>query len=275
MTTTESTTIAMVAPEAYNYKPKYYTSTPTFQEAMTSICKTILNPFKPSNRLLLLPTARANKKHSDDLKWQQEAFHKILHLIALHSEGLVPITQVNAYRSQLLQSLISSSDSGDDPPDVLRGKLLFLQELLSAKCVSTEEYETAKRALVEGERWSVVDLGDKDDVFAPSKKVAAAEETGRSWGFIGLGKTKKKEFNESNSTPEKRKRLRGLFRKTASEAAGEGEAVKLNRCGSKRQQWGFNRLKKWKSSGEGDCLLTPHSVFDDRQISQGLLPSLI
>ena len=106
----------------YTYTPAYYSS---FQDTLTSLCKSILLPFSLKNRRLPADQKLA-KKQSDNLKWQQDSFHKILNLIGLHKEGIVPEAEVSAFRSHLLDTLIASP-SEQEPVGLIRDKLLFLQ----------------------------------------------------------------------------------------------------------------------------------------------------
>ncbi|XP_010913368.1 uncharacterized protein [Elaeis guineensis] len=170
----------------YTYTPTYYSS---FQDTITSLCKSIL-PFSLQNRRLPRDQKLA-KHHSDNLKWQQDSFHRILNLIGLHKEGIVPESDVTAFRSHLLDTLIASP-AHPEPVSVIRDKLLFLQELFYAKCITAEEYHSSKRPLlqrlaVQGaeidcrdviistpatsseEEWTVIDLRDKEPAMTTEK----------------------------------------------------------------------------------------------------------
>ncbi|WOL19069.1 hypothetical protein Cni_G27866 [Canna indica] len=164
----------------YTYTPTYYSS---LQDTITSLCKSIL-PFNLKGRRPPLPDQKLAKRHADSLKWQQNSFHRILHLMALHNEGIVPETDVIAFRTHMLDTLISAPKD-QEPAGVVRDKLLFMQELFYAKCISADEYHSSKRPLlqrlaVQGveldcrdvivrcptmsseEEWSVIDLRDKE-----------------------------------------------------------------------------------------------------------------
>ncbi|KAG1327088.1 hypothetical protein COCNU_01G010220 [Cocos nucifera] len=170
----------------YTYTPTYYSS---FQDTITSLCKSIL-PFSLQNRRLP-PEQKLAKQHSDNLKWQQESFHRILKLIGLHKEGIVPESDVTAFRSHLLDTLIASP-AHPEPVSVIRDKLLFLQELFYAKCITAEEYHSSKRPLLQRlaaqgaeidcrdvimstpaaiseEEWTVIDLRDKEPTVTAEK----------------------------------------------------------------------------------------------------------
>lgn len=93
------------------------------------------------------PEQRRARKQSENLKWQQEMFHKILNMMGLHKEGIVSEEQLNDTRSELLGTLIASPAEGEWPA-IIRDKLLFLQELLYANCISEEDYHMSKRPLL-------------------------------------------------------------------------------------------------------------------------------
>ncbi|KAL8502617.1 hypothetical protein ACS0TY_021668 [Phlomoides rotata] len=175
----------------YTYKPTYYTS---LHDSISSICKTVL-PFSfKKRRIPAIETAEQcqSRRQSDNLKWQQESFHKILNLVGLCKEGIVSENEVSAFRTNLLDALIASPID-HEPAVILRDKLIFLQELLYGKCISEEEYHASKRPLLQrlavqgaeidardvivgahkepsNEEWSVIDL--KDDKCLPNHNVS-------------------------------------------------------------------------------------------------------
>lgn len=103
---------------ANSYRPAYYSS---IQHSLTSICKSL---FKSNHRRLLTD----EQKHSEALKWQQDQFHKILHLTALHREGIVDESEVSAFRATLLESIAATPNpANQESPRLTRDKLLFLQ----------------------------------------------------------------------------------------------------------------------------------------------------
>ncbi|KAG1363993.1 hypothetical protein COCNU_11G008200 [Cocos nucifera] len=158
---------------AYAYTPTYYSS---IQDTITTLCKSLL-PFSLKNRRLP-PDQKLAKQHSDNLKWQQDSFHRILNLIGLHEEGIVPESDVTTFRSHLLDTLIASP-AHPEP------------ELFYAKCISAEEYHSSKRPLlqrlaVQGaeincrdvivgapgmstEEWSVIELRDEEPTMTTEK----------------------------------------------------------------------------------------------------------
>ncbi|KAL1822209.1 hypothetical protein ACET3Z_008987 [Daucus carota] len=131
----------------HSYTPAYYSS---LHDSITSICKNIL-PF--SFRKKRLPAIAAaeqklSEHQSENLKWQQNSFHQILKLIGLCKEGIVPDEEVSAFRTHLLDTLISSPLDHEHEL-ILKDKLIFLQELLYAQCISEEEYHSSKRPLLQ------------------------------------------------------------------------------------------------------------------------------
>ncbi|KAL1553741.1 hypothetical protein AAHA92_14374 [Salvia divinorum] len=131
----------------YTHTPTHYTS---LQDSITSICKTIL-PFSLKKRrhpAIAAAEQRLSKQQSDNLKWQQDSFHQILNLMGLSKEGIVPANEVSAFRTHLLDTLVASP-ADHEPALILRDKLIFLQELLYAKCISEEEYHASKRPLLQ------------------------------------------------------------------------------------------------------------------------------
>ncbi|KAB8111675.1 hypothetical protein EE612_049427 [Oryza sativa] len=89
----------------YTYTPTYYSG---LHDTIASLCKSIL-PFGGfrSGRRLTADQAAA-RRHADALKWQQESFHRILHLSALHREGIVPPSDVDAFRADMLATLAAA-----------------------------------------------------------------------------------------------------------------------------------------------------------------------
>ncbi|KAI4344229.1 hypothetical protein L6164_011479 [Bauhinia variegata] len=162
----------------YSYTPTYYS---TLHDSITSLCKTIL-PFGFKKRL---PAAehKLAKLQSDNLKWQQDSFHQMLNLMGLHKEGILEENEVSAFRTHLLDTLIAS------PPEqehqvILRDKLLFLQELLYAKCISEEEYHSSKRPLLQRLAVQGAEIEARDVIVAGSKD--PKENSDEEWSVIDL-----------------------------------------------------------------------------------------
>ncbi|XP_020573773.1 uncharacterized protein LOC110020125 [Phalaenopsis equestris] len=268
---------------AYIYKPVYYSS---FQDTLTSLCKSIL-PFSFKSRLLQADQKQA-KRHAENLKWQQDSFHRILHLIGLHNEGIVPEAEVSAFRSHLLETLIASPTELE-LPTIIRDKLLFLRELLLANCISSDEYHFSKRPLLQRlaaqgteidsrdvvvgsppllknseEEWSDIDLNDQE----PPKTIEKAKEK-THLKLPWRAKVKKDETNTKKTVgivmqqslpliattkyeTNKRKPFHALFQKEKQDDDSESKnlARDCEERGAKysKKQWGFEGLKKWKRS---------------------------
>ncbi|XP_043698892.1 uncharacterized protein LOC122649714 [Telopea speciosissima] len=160
----------------YTYTPAYYSS---LHDTITSLCKNIL-PFSFKKRRLLASEQKLSKQQSENLKWQQESFHRILNLIGLQKEGIVPESEVSGFRSHLLDTLIASPANQEQPP-ILRDKLLFLQELFYAKCISEEEYHSSKRPLLQRLAVQGAEIEARDVIVAG--QISNSEE---EWSVIDL-----------------------------------------------------------------------------------------
>ncbi|KAK8965224.1 hypothetical protein KSP40_PGU022199 [Platanthera guangdongensis] len=162
---------------AYTYTPMYYSS---FQDTITSLCMSIL-PFSSKNRRLKADQ-KLSKRHTNNLKWQQNSFHRILNLIGLHREGIVSEAEVSAFRTQLLEALIASP-ADQELPNVIRDKLLFLQDLLCAKCISEEEYHISKIPLLERLAAQGVEIDSRDVIIGAPPLLKNSQE---EWSDIDL-----------------------------------------------------------------------------------------
>ncbi|KAI4376711.1 hypothetical protein MLD38_014442 [Melastoma candidum] len=163
----------------HNYAPAYYS---TLQDSIASLCKTIL-PFSFKKRRLPAAEHRLAQLQSDNLKWQQDSFHRMLHLMGLQKEGISSEGEVSAFRTHLLDTLIAAP-AYLEPPIVLRDKLLFLQELFYAKCISVEEYHSSKRPLLHRLAAQGVEIDVKDVIVAGPKETE--ESSGEEWCDINL-----------------------------------------------------------------------------------------
>ncbi|KAF8364780.1 hypothetical protein HHK36_033246 [Tetracentron sinense] len=160
----------------YTYTPTYYSS---LHDTITTLCKTIL-PFSFKKRQLpgLAADQKLSKQQSENLKWQQESFHRILNLIGLHKEGILSESEVSAFRSQLLDTLIASPPS-QEQPTVIRDKLLFLQELFYTKCISVDDYHSSKRPLLQRLAVQGAEIEVRDVIVAGPK-----ENSEEEWSVI-------------------------------------------------------------------------------------------
>ncbi|PON35939.1 hypothetical protein PanWU01x14_332250 [Parasponia andersonii] len=164
----------------YSYTPTYYSS---LHDSITSLCKNIL-PFNFKKRRLPPAEQKLSKLQSDNLKWQQDSFHHMLNLMGLHKEGILAETEVSAFRSHLLETLIASP-ADQEQPVILRDKLLFLQELLYAKCISSEEYHSSKRPLLQRLAVQGAEI-EARDVIVGATQGDSRENTGEEWSVIDL-----------------------------------------------------------------------------------------
>nr|GMC61232.1 Uveal autoantigen with coiled-coil domains and ankyrin repeats isoform 1 [Ipomoea batatas] len=215
----------------YSYTPTYYS---TLHDSITSLCKNML-PFSFKKRRVPAIAAaeqRLSKQQTDNLKWQQDSFHQILNLMGLCKEGILGESEVSAFRSHLLETLIAAPVDHEHP-SILRDKLIFLQDLLYAKCISEEEYHSSKRPLLQrlavqggeiearnvivgskkeisDEEWSVIDLKDDKEESTnskpKSKQNAAMKQIKGAASALGFARSEKmkeenqKPFNPSQST---------------------------------------------------------------------------
>ncbi|XP_073275346.1 uncharacterized protein [Primulina huaijiensis] len=164
----------------HTYTPTYYRS---LQDSISSICNTIL-PFSFKKRRLpaiLAAEQQLSKQQSDNLKWQQDSFHQILKLMGLCKEGIIAETEVSAFRTHLLENLMASPIDYE-PSIILKDKLIFLQELLYAKCISEEEYHASKRPLLQRLAIQGAEIEAKDVIVGGAQKEASNDE----WSVIDL-----------------------------------------------------------------------------------------
>ncbi|KAL9326133.1 hypothetical protein ACSQ67_006778 [Phaseolus vulgaris] len=173
------------------YTPTYYS---TLHDSITSLCKTIL-PFSFKKRPLPAAEHKLSKLQSDNLKWQQDSFHQVLNLMGLHKEGIVAESEVSAFRTHLLDTLIASPPEQEHPV-ILRDKLLFLQELLYGKCISEEEYHSSKRPLLQRLAAQGAQIEARDVIVAKTKE--SKEKSEEEWSVIDL-KDEKGSVNKENS----------------------------------------------------------------------------
>ncbi|CAI9760609.1 unnamed protein product [Fraxinus pennsylvanica] len=163
----------------YTYTPTYYTS---LQDSITSLCKSII-PFSFKKRRLPAIAAaeqQLSKQQSDNLKWQQDSFHQILNLMGLSKEGILAETEVSAFRTHLLETLIASPID-HEPTVILRDKLIFLQELFYAKCISEDEYHASKRPLLQRLAVQGAEIKAQDVIVGAQK-----ETSNEDWSVIDL-----------------------------------------------------------------------------------------
>ncbi|KAL8128802.1 hypothetical protein V2J09_017957 [Rumex salicifolius] len=267
------------------YTPAYYSS---FQDSIASLCKSIL-PFSLKKRGLPATASEAeaklSKQHSDYLKWQQDSFHRILNLMGLHKEGILPESEVSLFKSELLLRLTASPQPQHEHPPILRDKLLFLQELLYAKCISDEEYQASKRTLLQmqardkensDEEWSVIDLrddgqslinkdGDKDgwkNKPASSSSTAIKQHFKGAATVLGFGSSIQKQGRTRNRAE------KSIFDEPENSALESDRAKKRGLLGFIGKGGGFDGLKK-KKWGNSETLNNNNNEGSNYQYHHG------
>ncbi|CAN4113126.1 unnamed protein product [Withania somnifera] len=190
----------------YSYTPTYYS---LLHDSITSLGKTIL-PFSFKKRRIPAIAAaeqRLSKQQSDNLKWQQASFHQILNLMELCKEGILAESEVSAFRSHLLDTLIASP-ADHEHSSILRNKLIFLQELLYAKCISEEEYHSSKRPLLQRLAVQGAEVEAKHVIVGSKKE----ESTDDEWSVIDLKDDKSNlgKENTISSSKDNQKRTSAL-----------------------------------------------------------------
>ncbi|KAH7315413.1 hypothetical protein KP509_21G048200 [Ceratopteris richardii] len=93
------------------------------------------------------PEMKRAIQHSENIKWQQDSFHRILYILCLSKEGLASQQQLESCKRQVLAFLESMHPEGEWP-EFTRDKLLFLQDLLYSSCISEAEYHASKKPLI-------------------------------------------------------------------------------------------------------------------------------
>ncbi|KAK7304748.1 hypothetical protein VNO77_42635 [Canavalia gladiata] len=190
----------------------YYYS--TLHDSITSLCKTIL-PSALKKRCLVSAEHRLWKLQSHNLKWQQDSLHQMLNLMSLHKDDILSETEVSAFKTHLLDTLLASPPPQQDHPLIIKHKLMFLQELLHAKCISEGEYHSSRTPLLQ--RLAAQGGGEIEVVIAGSKDTQQNSE--EEWSVIDL-KDEQCLKNKENSNS-KKKVTKGLFSFGSSHKPGK------------------------------------------------------
>ncbi|KAI5084476.1 hypothetical protein GOP47_0000645 [Adiantum capillus-veneris] len=180
-------------------------------------------------------------QHSDNLKWQQDMFHRLLHLLYLSKEGLASEQQLASSKSQVLTFLESMHPDGEWP-EFTRDKLLFLQDLLFASCISENEYHASKKPLILrlADQGAILDAEDfifdsstaNDAKMVKSKGIVRTSSTrrakARSVADLDISRTPTGK-TESDATikpasPSPLKQVMGAVRRFNRTASGSGKA---------------------------------------------------
>ncbi|XP_044463468.1 uncharacterized protein LOC123194352 isoform X2 [Mangifera indica] len=176
----------------YTYTPTYYSS---LHDSIASLCKTILPLSFKKRRWLPAVDHKLAKQQSDNLKWQQDSFHQILNLMGLHKEGILGESEVAAFRASLLETLIASP-AEQEQAVILRDKLVFLQELLYAKCISVDEYHSSKRPLLQRLAVQGAEIEARDVIVANPKD--GKDNSEEEWSVIDLKDDEKGQMSKEN-----------------------------------------------------------------------------
>lgn len=250
----------------------YYGS--TIQESISSLCKNILQPFSSFKKRRRLPAIaaaeqRLSKQQSDNLKWQQDSFHQILNLMGLSREGILAESEVSAFRSHLLDTLIASPPPDLEHSSILRDKLIFLQELLYAKCISEEEYHSSKRPLLQ--RLAV----QGGEIEARNVIVGSRKDDDEEWSVIDLKTPNKKQVRgekmmkeeTSDPRPPSHSMENPFWSPVLMEHSSPAPVPcvkKKAESAAKKKQWvvGFDGFKKWKKTDSSEDETLPLSVAE-------------
>ncbi|XP_020205263.1 uncharacterized protein LOC109790510 [Cajanus cajan] len=181
----------------YSKAPTAYYS--TLHDSITSLCKTIL-PLGLKKRGLVSADHRLWQLHSDNLKWQQDSLRQMLNLVALHNDDILSEADLSAFRTHLLHTLLASPPPQLHHPLLIKDKLIFLQELLHAKCISEGEYHSSRRPLLVRMTLEGGEIEGRDVMIAGSKGTKQTSE--EEWSEIDL-KDEQCLMNKENSNSKK------------------------------------------------------------------------
>ncbi|KAL0451773.1 UNVERIFIED_CONTAM: hypothetical protein Slati_1155400 [Sesamum latifolium] len=93
--------------------------------------------------------------------------------MGLCKEGILHENEVSAFRTHLLETLTASPFDHDyEPSVIIRDKLIFLQELLYAKCISEDEYHASKRPLLQRLALQGAEIGARDVIVGAQKEIS-------------------------------------------------------------------------------------------------------
>lgn len=186
--------------------------------------------------------------------------------MGLHKEGIVAESEVLAFRTHLLDTLIASPPEQEHPV-ILRDKLLFLQELLYAKCISEEEYHSSKRPLLQRLAAQGAKIEARDVIVARPKD--SKETSEEEWSVIDL-KDEKGSVNKENLSSTKSRSNHGSAMKQIKGAASAFGFVKAGKNGTEksifdspslsaknemRENPFWENQSEGKQSGEGSILM--------------------
>lgn len=201
--------------------------------------------------------------------------------MGLHKEGIVAESEVLAFRTHLLDTLIASPPEQEHPV-ILRDKLLFLQELLYAKCISEEEYHSSKRPLLQRLAAQGAKIEARDVIVARPKD--SKETSEEEWSVIDL-KDEKGSVNKENLSSTKSRSNHGSAMKQIKGAASAFGFVKAGKNGTEksifdspslsaknemRENPFWENQSEGKQSGEGSILMEESGPPEPVKESSGL-----
>lgn len=147
--------------------------------------------------------------------------------MGLCKEGILAESEVSAFKSHLLDTLVASP-ADYEQPTILKDKLVFLQELLYAKCITEDEYHSSKRPLLQrlavqgaeieardviasatkesSDEWSVIDLKDEKSLLTKENsnsktKLKNGSAARRSNSGFGFGSSQRNGKGKENKGP--------------------------------------------------------------------------
>ncbi|KAI3874595.1 hypothetical protein MKW92_018001 [Papaver armeniacum] len=264
----------------YSYTPTYYSS---IHDTITSLCKNII-PFSSASlkkKRLESADRKLSKQQSDNLKWQQESFHKILNLIGLKNEGIIQELEVSNFRIQLLETLITAPPTLENAT-IVREKLLFLQELFYAKCISVEEYHSSKRPLLQRLAVQGAEIEARDVIVARrqspsmenhSEKPEQNEEEEEKWSVIDFKDDESSLMGKENQYKNKKKRSPNPMKERIRGGAASMIGLLVSKKGKKSEQTdqllggggGFPFPANSNSGGNGGERYEENPFWEDKE----------
>ncbi|KAH1148037.1 hypothetical protein GYH30_042944 [Glycine max] len=224
----------------YSKAPTAYYS--TLHDSISSLCKTILPFGLKKHRCLVSAEQKLWQLQSDNLKWQRDSLYQMLNLVALHRDDILSEAEVSAFSTHLLETLLASPPPHQDHALIIKDKLMFLQELLNAKCISEGEYHSSRRPLLVRLAVQGGEIEGRDVIIAGSKDTKQDSE--EEWSEIDL-KDEQCLVNKENSNSKKTsKQARKQVVKGATSVFGFGSSYKPSKNSTERSIFNSPSLHK-------------------------------
>ncbi|KAK4793455.1 hypothetical protein SAY86_023890 [Trapa natans] len=204
----------------YTYTPTYYSM---LHDSISSLCKNII-PFSSKKRRLPSAEHKLSEMQSENLKWQQDSFHQMLNLMGLQKEGILGEHDVSAFRTHLLDTLITARVR-QEHHTILRDKLVFLEELLYSKCITEGEYHFSKRPLLQRLAVQGAEIGAPDVIVAPSEEARQKNNNDppdEEWSVIDLKDENCLHSRENSSHSKSKSTVKHHIKGAAASAFGFG-----------------------------------------------------